>query len=190
MGECCVGSRCEPSDRETCEEIGGHYREEPETCFGLRALTNYLATTSNGDPVTLLAAGGTYDGLYDIRDVILVNSRFGRELLEHYRRHSESVVKAIRSDEKLLWEVLRAFLVAAAFGRAVLTVHDKRDHSGVGDRRLTEASFTRGLAALRRVQEGMEGDSLEVVVAFCENEIGKFVGMSAREVYLALVEDR
>jgi hypothetical protein len=84
MGMCCVGTSGEPTDQGTCLEIGGDYYDDPgQSCLSgglcafLSALNEYLHEQYGEDPIVLLAAGGTYTSLYDLRDEVLAKSDVG-----------------------------------------------------------------------------------------------------------------
>ncbi len=192
MGVCCCGTSGEPSDRRTCEEIGCDYYEDPTTsctCALTVLLTEYLTTQSREDPVILLAAGGTYTSLYDLRDQILAKSRLGQQLLDYYHRFAEQAVTIARSDPDFIREALRVFLVGASFGRAVLREYDRRDRDAIGDRRFTGEAYESGIALLARFRQMAPDDAFDEPIQFLEREISRFVGMTPREALDTLMDD-
>src|SRR6266852_4406428 len=111
MGICCVGSSCEPSDQLDCDMLHGEYRDDHPSrgCAFLTALSDYLHNTCAADPIILLAAGGTYSAIYDLRDVILSKSPLGKRILDYYQQYASKGIEILMKEPKLLGETLRVF---------------------------------------------------------------------------------
>jgi hypothetical protein len=189
MGVCCCGSSGEPSDRQSCSDIGCDYYEDPNTsCIGaaacgvLTALAEFLATEYENDPIVLLAAGGTYTTLLDLGDVVLKRSSLGQEVLDRYFQFAAPAVAMIRADEDLFREALRVFLMYASFGRAILRAHYGKTPDEIGDRRYTRELHEKGVAVLERVGEVTKISQFDEVIEFAKREGDRFIGMSAWDV--------
>jgi hypothetical protein len=191
MGMCCCGSDGEPSDERTCKQIGCDYYEDPATsCLapdGLCALPAAVAThldrEGRGDPVVLLASGGTFRALYDLRDVVLRKSDLGRQVMALYGEHSSRAVEVARRDPALLMETMRVFLLAASIGREVLRVH-----LGLrSERRLTPAAFEAARELMQRLRAAAGDGSLDEPARFLNAELEALVDRDAGGILAALL---
>ena len=205
MGICCCGSDGVPSTREDCAEIGCTYFEDSEVapclssnggpCALLSALHDHVAAKSGTDPVVMLAAGGTFTALQDLRDEILDRSRFGIELLARYREHAPRAMEIISSDQQeLMEETLGVFLTGASFGMAILRHHHGRRGQALGPRRFTKETYDRGRAVLQRFREVSasqgEEERFREPLEFVEREIEFFVGKTPGEARRRLMEEQ
>lgn len=188
MGMCCCGSDGEPSDERTCKQIGCDYYEDPATsclapCPLPAAIATHLDREGSGDPVVLLASGGTFRALYDLRDVVLRQSDLGRRLMALYGEHSGRAVEVARRDPALLMETMRVFLLAATIGREVLRVRLGL-RSG---RRFTPAAFEAARELMQRLRDAAGDSSLDEPARFLDAELGALVDRDADEILAALL---
>lgn len=181
MGTCCVGSSCEPSDQLDCDTIRGDYSPDNTTskgCAFLTALSDYLHNRCAADPIILLAAGGTFSAIYDLRDVILSKSPLGKRILVYYQQYASKGVEILMKEPKLLGETLRVFLIGASFGRAILQAYDGRSEATLKDRTFTKEAYERGLALIKQFRTLVADASFDEPLAFLEQEISRFIGAS------------
>lgn len=123
QGLCCIGTSCQPADKEACREWGGKFIEKDDDddgiCLTTMALNHYLFRVR--DPVLLLYAGGTYNSLYEVKDRVLENSPLGEIFLNYNREFAnKEVKKIITSHPRIFRDAVYVFLVAASFSRAIL----------------------------------------------------------------------
>lgn len=124
---CCIGSRCEPGDPQTCREIHGECKEPSGR--GVCAVTGILDAlrADIGDhPLLGSLAGGTYGRMHDIRDQVMVRSPVGRTVLAHNRRFSTEILAILDRDRALLLETARVLLATARYGRTLVDAADGR----------------------------------------------------------------
>jgi hypothetical protein len=121
-GVCCAGSTCEPSDPESCAQIGGDYKSSAPSgaCFVTRIILDYLDEEHAHDSVVRQMAGGTYSLLYDARDQVLMKCTIGQKCLEHYRKYGPELLELTRKDWELRRHVLFTFFKLASFSRVLL----------------------------------------------------------------------
>jgi hypothetical protein len=143
-----------------------------------------LTNASNGDPVQILAAAGTFSSLYELRDEILAQSRLGQQLIKYYDEYMGNAVELLESDPDLLQETLQSFLVAARFGQTLLRVHyGTRVITGRQDEFKPQAYET-VLAVIARFRQlaAISETDFAVPLAFLDREIFPLIGRSAEEV--------
>ncbi len=198
-GLCCCGVDPEPYLREECAEAGCTFHENSKRapCFGncalLTALHDNLAAKSGNDPVVMLAAGGTFTELQNLRDEVLERSRFGKGLLDRYREHAPRAMDIISTDQELMEETLRVFLVGASFSGAILRHHHGRGEA-VGPRHFTRETYDSGRAVLQRFRELSasqgEAERFREPLEFVEREIERFVDNTPEEALRRLMEEQ
>jgi hypothetical protein len=177
--ECRIAGGTWYTDRENCPR---------KICAFLGLLNQVLAERSRNDPVLRLAASGTFASLYDLRDRVLEASGLGRRLLEYYEQHSERAVGIIRSDPELLQDTLRAFLLAADFGNALVRVHCGATSDSVSRREYSPEAYEAALDIIARFRRAAGNDAADFDEAldFIRGGIEPLVGLPASAVLVRL----
>jgi hypothetical protein len=117
------GGRAHPSSGpDACMTPGSTYdnMDCPSSCNFSGGLANYISRY--GDPILDLAAYGTFESLYDLRDLLLSKSRYGQEILDVYASFRDRAFEIAAENPPLLRDSLYFFTLLAVHGDRMLRV--------------------------------------------------------------------
>jgi hypothetical protein len=186
MGECCAGSKCNQSDQQTCEKIGGDYYPNGRgTCYLAGLLQDYIERQTGGDPLIILSTAGTFAELYDAVDIVLPRMGVGPQILEYYADLTPKMLPVLRGNDELFQNFYRVYLAGMIFIRQFLRIELGLDilrarytQSLHDDLRMVLRSFIDVAAG-----QGVDIDQFEQPFQFLELLTEQFVGMDPAEIY-------
>lgn len=193
MGECCAGSRCEQSDQQTCERVGGDYYPEGRgKCHLAGLLQEYIRERTDNDPLVTLATAGTFAELYDAVDLVLPKLGVGPRILEYYSELTPHMLPVLRANKDLFQAFYRVYLAGMIFVRQFVRISL--------DAPVMRVTYTKALqddlhtvleAFLTEVRErGEPVERFEQPFQFLEMLTGELVGMDVVQIFDRLRQSR